>query len=195
MHDVDINVEKIIDAADTERWRVGDYRYLIEAVHQVDVTEDKEFQRTFKDFWGYVKFDKEWHPLVFEAIEKIKTGELTDFKDVLTFLSLNDVNKSAASKTLATLYPASPIWDSRVADILDLYDPRGKTLDDKITDACSTFLWLQEWYKVLLPSERGESIIRTFDEILPQFSDLPSAKKIDYLLWSFGSLSSATQSE
>lgn len=195
MLDVKIETQKIVNAANTKKWRIDDYWYLIKAVHQVDVTQDKKFQCIFKDFWGYVKFDREWHPLVYEVIEKVKAGELVDYKDVLTFLSLNDVNKLVASKVLATVYPAFPIWDSRVADVLGPYDPRGTTLDDKITDACNTFSWLQEWYKTLLSSERGERIAKAFDEMLPQFSNLPSVKKIDYLLWSFDDPSSVTQSE
>lgn len=186
MLDADINTEEILRKADLHEWEVDEYSYLIKTVHQINAIEEEDFQRRFKKFWGYVSFDKEWHPHVFIAIEKVKAGKLSTFGEVLTFLSSDAVNKSVASKVLSTLNPNYPIWDSRVAAVFNLYEPRGTSLEEKIKDACNTFEWLQHWYDKAFFTGRGERIIKVFDERLPQYSDLSPIKKIDFVLWAYG---------
>lgn len=185
MHKVILNVQDIISNADVNEWKVDDYRWLIDKVRQVDVAEDAEFQRMFKNFWGYRNFDKGWPALLFETVDSCKNAKPLSFSNVLRALSTKRVEKSTASKVLATIDPSYPLWDAYVARVLGLHEPVG-THEQKLDDAMKSYEELQDWYGSYLASDDCGRVLTEFDELLPAYEDLNPVKKLDYLLWSYG---------
>ncbi len=187
MKDPELNVKELLALPAAHNLKLDQYRWLIKQVHECDAAKDKAFQTAFKSYWAYKKFDKDWQPLVFEAIEYAKSQEDPLFEEILRRLSIDDVQKSPASKILATLNPNYPAWDTRISKALGILEPEGKGLEAKILDAVVKYQNLQEWYRAFLASPEGKQVLEELSEARPEMDDLNPMKRIDILLWLLGS--------
>lgn len=89
------------------------YRFLLEQVHQVDVSSDEVFQRTFNGFFMVRRNDvwrKDYYGL-FECIKRLGDVSFSYILEELYRLTGN-VEASFVSKMLSTLKPEMPIWDT-----------------------------------------------------------------------------------
>ena len=187
MKDPELNVKELMALPAAHNLKLDQYRWLIKQVHLCDTTKDKDLQTAFKSYWAYQKFDKDWQPLVFEAIEYAKSQEDPSFEEILRRLSIDDVQKSPASKILATLNPDYPVCDTRISKALGISEPDGPDLEAKIQDAVIKYQNLQEWYKAFLASPKGRQALEELSEACPEIDDLNPVKRIDILLWLLGS--------
>lgn len=84
---------------------------------------------------------------------------------------------------LATIHPGKPIWDRYVVQNLSI-QLTGKTKEEKLGNAISIYVDIENWYENFLDSEKGKECIREFDRVLPDYKGISNIKKIDSILWS-----------
>lgn len=191
-----INAEDCFRGAVISQWNLKDYCYLINTVNEFDVSssskEAMEFRKTFRRFWKVQVRDAKVWPLVFEALETIKEkkSEKHDIRScflcVLNKVSTgNAVNKSVASKVLATIDPSIAPMDRRVLCSLGLPDVNGNR-QTKISESIKLFDQVNELMKKKINSIEGKKALKAFDEFLPDYKNINPVKKIDYFLWELG---------
>ncbi len=152
------------------------------------VPRDKDFQRKFNAFYR-VRRNEEWRRKFFETMSDCQKKEKVHFAMILQqiFDDTGRVEASFSSKMLATINPNMPIWDSRVARLLGIRKPKGKTSEDKIDDAIGEYDFIFNWYRYLfvLKKPLAEDLILRFDTCFPEYKGISGVKKIDFLLWAF----------
>lgn len=184
------NTTRIIDAkyslrkALTESLGLPEYEYIMKNIHKTDVSKDKDFQRKFNHFYR-IRRNQTWREKYYQILEKNKTRkeEVTFenlFCNIYVFTDMTEA--SFASKMLATLNPDKPIWDSRVLRFLGL-KPTGKNDSDKQDSIIEIYGKIEDWYEEYLKTAEAKENIRTFDEMLPDYSWISNVKKIDYIIW------------
>ena len=94
-----------------------------------------------------------------------------------------NVEASFSSKMLSTLKPEMPIWDGYVVQNLKLKLP--SDYDSKrIQRTEELYEEIVVWYKNFLQTDNARQCIIEFDKVLPNYSWISDAKKIDFYLWS-----------
>ena len=83
---------------------------------------------------------------------------------------------------IATINPNNPIWDQYILNNLDI-TLKEKTKDNRILEAIKTYENIKSWYKEFIISTVGKNLIRKFDDVLPEYTNVSSIKKIDCFLW------------
>lgn len=180
-----IDVDGIVED-DVTAWKLDEYRYLVKAVHEVNVCKDDKFKHAFNDFWRIQTREAGLSDRIFDTIEWVKQHDDASFGDVLIRLSPNDaVNKSAASKVLATLYSDLPPWDENIRKAIGLPQIDGSK-QVRINQAIKLYDYIQEQYAEELVSENGLAALAAFDALAPDHKDVSNVKKIDFLLWEQG---------
>lgn len=157
--------------------------FRMKTVHEVDISQNEEFQRTFNAFY-IVRRNKEWRKIYYQIFEYAKTT-MPSFGDVLHQLYdlTGNVEASFSSKMVATLNPQMPIWDRYVVQNLGIKVPLygdSKRLDIIIKQ----YDEITAWYTEFLLSAKAHECIIKFDEVLPDYQWLSDVKKIDFFLWS-----------
>lgn len=155
----------------------------MEQVNSVNVAEDINFQRTFNGFY-IVRRNENWRKCYYNYFERIKNGDPT-FEGIITYLyeCTGNIEPSFSSKMLATIHPGKPIWDRYVVQNLSI-QLTGKTKEEKLGNAISIYVDIENWYENFLDSEKGKECIREFDRVLPDYKGISNIKKIDSILWS-----------
>ena len=160
------------------------YRFLLEQVHKVDVSSDEVFQRTFNGFY-MVRRNKAWKKSFYNLFERVKMANDVSFACILDemYRLTGNVEASFSSKMLSTLKPEMPIWDRYVVQNLKLKLP--SDYDSKrIQRTEELYEEIVVWYKNFLQTDNARQCIIEFDKVLPNYSWISDAKKIDFYLWS-----------
>ena len=159
------------------------YDWLMKRVRQVDVSKDREFQRTFDAFYR-VRRNEAWRGAYYDLFESLKTAETRCFSLIFEELYKRTGNQEAsfASKMLATLEPNQPIWDSAVLRGLNMSPPAGASRYYR-QDVCDLYARIEDWYRTMKKSATGKQWIRAFDRAFPQYRHFSGTKKLDFLLW------------
>ncbi len=159
------------------------YQYIMERMHNTDISADADFQRIFNSFY-VVRRNEVWRKVYYEHFEKMKTG-IPTFGSILTHMyeRTGNIEPSFSSKMLASIFPEKPIWDRYVIQNLEL-KLVGATQQEKLWNAIALYQEIEEWYRCFLKSEKAKQCVEEFDSILPDYKNLSSVKKIDSILWS-----------
>ena len=159
------------------------YSKIMEMVHSVDVSTNKEFQRTFNGFY-IVRRNEEWREKYYNLFEQKKMKDVT-FEGILKelFDLTGNVEASFSSKMYATIYPDKPIWDRYVVQNLGIKVPEVDK-EEKIGIIISYYKEIEKWYESFLQTEDAKKCVKKFDELLPSYRWFSDVKKIDFFLWS-----------
>ncbi len=170
-------------------------------LRETDVSADAEYQRNF--VWYYkVRRDADWLKAYFRFMEEHKNDGAITFREILVYLSgikhrvqktrsnpeglAASVEASFASKMLATIAPAHPIWDSQVANSLSCKVKGGLPQPEKIEMYVGLYEQLTAAVGQFIGTDSGQAHIREFDLRFPQYESVDPFKKIDFYLWALG---------
>ena len=156
------------------------YCKLMEMFQKVDVSKDADFQRIYDGFYR-VRRNASWRKVYFDYFQSVKNSNVT-FKDIITHMyeEKGTIEASFSSKMLATINPDIPIWDQYVLKKLGIeqkYYYSNK--DQQLKDAIENYDKIVEWYK----NKVTEDYIKEFDDNFPNYKQISSTKKVDWLLW------------
>ncbi|MHA3795442.1 hypothetical protein ACX0MU_27540 [Rhizorhabdus wittichii] len=106
------SLPSILTRLQARRSDMDRYQYLMERVGRCDVRTDAHFQRTFNGLY-MVRRGAPWRKAFYDLFETQKTAGEQSFQHVLTVLHdlTGRVEASFASKLLATIDPAMPVYD------------------------------------------------------------------------------------
>ena len=160
------------------------YRFIMERLHQTDVSVDKEFQSVFRSFYQMRRFYSDaFASHYFRLMEQMKDSR--DMSFVMAFERIKHIRgtceMSFSSKMAHTIDPCHPIWDSVVArKHFEMSAPCGRKNRE---NACvRRYAAYEDRFYAFMASEEGMRIVRLFDRQFPG-SGITDVKKIDFVLW------------
>ena len=177
--------EMIVAAIAKARRGIARYLDIMAQLPTVNVVEDKAFQRRFNAFYRFSQRPATWYQTYYACMQECRTiRPAPTFDDVLDHLgrSLGRYEPSFASKFVATLDPAQPIWDAFVLANTGVKRPSyaSKT---KVSQAKLAYRAIQDWYARFLASHEGRLLIRIFSDTVDEHDRISDLKKVDFVLW------------
>jgi hypothetical protein len=178
-----VTIEKIKQAIEKARKGITQYLEIMELFPRTDVSVDKGFQRKFNRFYRIRQKPAVWYKEYYSYME-IQKNQLPDFSATLRHLHsvLNRYEPSFSSKLVATIDSNLPIWDSIVLNNMNIKPPL-YTSRTKIDEAERIYKQIQEWHETNMKSDKGQLILQTFRELVPEHNKISDLKKIDFVLW------------
>ena len=164
---------------------IAQYLDIMTQLPSVNVADDKAFQRRFNAFYRVRQRPANWYETFYACMQECRTiRPAPTFDDVLDHLgrSLGRYEPSFASKLIATLDPAQPIWDAFVLANTGVKRPSyaSKT---KVPQAKLAYRGIQDWYARFLASHDGRLVIRIFNDTVEGHGQISDLKKVDFVLW------------
>ena len=155
------------------------------AFHRCDVSQDKEFQKTYNGFYRMRQRKQEFYQIYFEYMEKHKYSPVS-FDDVITYLYnfTSRYEPSFSSKLLATINPDMPVWDKIVLSQLSIKPPPYNS-KNRLKEIINIYSVIEDWYIHYLETKNSKDVIYIFDKTFPD-TQITNIKKIDLALWSMG---------
>lgn len=161
------------------------YKNIMDSLYWTDVSTDKDFQRTFNDFFVMRSRKSVYYEMFYSFLEQ-KKDKGVSFEETLEHLRKAEgrFEISFSSKMIHIINPNRPIWDNNVAVqhfkmVLPNYNVdnsvRQKEIVKTYHEYCSRF------YEYLDSSD-GQTVIRLYNEKYPH-TGFTDAKKIDFLMW------------
>ena len=180
---MNFDVTKVFQDRLAESMGLDKYQYIMEQVGKTDISQDADFQRTFNGFY-IVRRNDAWRKVYYEYFEHVKNATPT-FESILTYLydCTGNIEPSFSSKMFATIYPNKPIWDRYVVQNLNL-ELVGTTKQERLKNAIVLYSDIEKWYDDFLQTEKAKECIKAFDNVMPDYKNITSIKKIDSILWS-----------
>jgi hypothetical protein len=159
------------------------YAFTIEYVHQVNVSDDPTFQRTFNAVYG-VRRNEEWRRHFYQIFEQEKSNPAPKFGEVVgeIFNRTGRVEASFASKLIATLDPNQAVYDSVVLSNFG-FRPLTSTGVEKIADVVRDYGAIQSHLEALAGTDVFAGLRQRFDRQFPQFEAFTDLKVLDLLIW------------
>lgn len=153
--------------------------------------ETKEYQENYANYFKMNRMDENWRSAYFVYMQK-QVGNLDiTFEEILKQISSvphkrgngsrTTIDRSFASKMLATLNPNYPIWDSHVMNIVGI-----KNKPMPVKDYVEIYNELTKNVHSFLQTNDGAKCVEEFDRMFPNFTDINPVKKIDLFLWKMG---------
>ncbi len=175
--------KQIVEAIKKARKGITQYLEIMELLPEVNVADNREFQRKFNAFYRVRQRSLEWYLTYFACMQRHKERKPT-FNDVLDDLyqSTGRYEPSFSSKLVATLDPEEPIWDVWVLANTGIAVPSYAS-KNKVERAKAAYAIIQAWYRQFLNSKDGEIVVRVFDRIVPEHANVTNLKKVDFVLW------------
>lgn len=178
---VSLNEEAIDVAVSKIGPGLSKYLWLQERLPEVDVSQDRTFQRRFNGFYR-VRRGTEWQRVFYQIMEQSKPDG-TSFEGALASLreATGRMEASFASKLVATIDPTLPVVDRYVLQNfgLRLPYPQAPRREAKIRQVYGE---LQARYRELLTSDMGRLICNKVAERYPD-ANISPLKRIDLVLW------------
>lgn len=178
-------VESILSKSDKLWDGMKRYKRIMDSLYWTDVSTDRDFQRTFNDFFVMRSRKSEYYAMFYQFLEQ-KKKEGTSFEETLDYLKGAEgrLELSFSSKLIHVINPNRPIWDNNVAVQhfglkLPGYGVDSSTRQTEIVRAY--YEYCGRFYEYVDSSE-GQAVIRLFDEKYPHtgFTDV---KKVDFIMW------------
>jgi hypothetical protein len=174
------DAKRVVEASLAKTWGVDVYTYLVREIQcGTDVSQNARFQRKFNGFYR-VRRNEAWRTEFYALFERMRRSGNPAFPEIVTALyhATGQVETSFSSKMLNTLKPDMPIWDSHVRAFFGLKDPVGD-----LTRAISYYAQLVEAFNAFSASDAGQQCVEEFDRLMPSFSGISRAKKVDFFIW------------
>ena len=172
------------------------YISLKNEIQQVNVSKDREFQKTYNGFFRIRQKSEEFYAEYYKFMQQHKNDKELIFETVLHHLykKAGSVEASFASKLLSLINPEMPVLDSKVIKNLKTYenidikpvkqnDPPEKRIANKVI----AYEQICDWYENFSKSDEAAEWIELFDKHYPEVKDkITEVKKIDLILWKIG---------
>lgn len=180
---IKIDAKQILEERLATGMGLDKYARIMRKFNQVDVSQDKDFQREFNGFY-IVRRNAQWRQIYYDLFEALKT-ETATFSSIVNFLyeKTGNIEASFSSKMLATMYSEKPIWDRYIVQNLNL-KLSGKTKLETLKNAVELYSDIENWYLDFLLTEDAKECIALFNSSLPKYSWVSDLKKVDFFLWS-----------
>ena len=155
------------------------YCYIMERLHKIDVSTDRDFQKAYNGFYRLRQRSADFYACYYGYLEQQKNNAALNFEDVLTYLYENTgrVEASFSSKLLATVRPELPIWDSFVLKNLGLRAPN-YNCKNRLRRVAALYDQICRWYQ----SGKAAECVAEFDGLYPG-TNITDTKKADFILW------------
>ena len=107
-----MNESQVVDAIAKARRGITQYLAILDAVHRVDVSCDRDFQKMYNSYYRVRQRLSGWYEVYYDYLERSKTTP-PQFDTALDYLwsTLGRYEPSFSSKLVATLDPDRPVWD------------------------------------------------------------------------------------
>lgn len=164
------------------RGEIGEYLWLLQSLHEVDVTDDPEFQRRFDAYHRVAQRAQEWHTAYYWLLETAKAVG-ADFTDILYTLwdRTGRYEPAYASRLVATVDPDQPTWDRLALMHAGLRAPAYPD-PHKLEKAAVVYRGICDWYAARLASPGGRRILELFDQEVPDHEAISAVKKLELVL-------------
>ena len=168
-----------------EKIRTGieKYEYLRKRLYAVNVSADREYQKTFNGFFRMGRRRETYYTDFFEYLESNKNKGLS-FETALKYLYERHgrLEISFVSKMVAIVNPDFPIWDSVVAK--GHFGVKAPYANEKnrFEKAVERYQEYCQKYATYMQTEDAKKKIAFFDIHFPG-TDISNVKKVDFVLW------------
>lgn len=187
------NIDRILDNID-EELDIRIYLSLLNRVHNIDVTQDKDFQNNYCRYWRLygAGLSQEFRSAYFQLMEKYKDKNPLDIKEITRTLYDIPSNKkgkktlqfSFASKLIHTLEPHRPIYDNMVATFYRFSVPNHtKSYGLRILCYLNFYDSLIKEYESVLTNGLLSQSIESFKHKFSISDAYTNEKVIDTLIW------------
>ena len=158
---------------------IDKYNWIMNRIHETDVSSDAEFQKFFNGFYRMRQRPASFYKSYYTYLEKNKNNKNLTFEEVLNYLyqETGAIHASFSSKLIATVNPDMPIWDKFVLQNLGLRTPYHHE-KDRLKKIISLYQRICDWYK----SDEALKKLEEFNCHFPD-TDISDVKKIDFILW------------
>lgn len=173
---------KILSTLDKVEKGLNSYIAIMNRFKEVDVSEDKDFQKLFNSFYKIRLPKAEFYDVYYKYFEECKNRNIT-FSEILKYLSekFGRIEASFSSKLLATINPNKPVWDKYVLKNFKLKKTKNSDIN-KIENAVNLYDELKEKYRMFMKTEEANYLIKMFNNRFPH-AKITDIKKIDLILW------------
>lgn len=184
MRAITLNDKEIIEILSKDDLKIGIERYIkiMENLNKVDVSKDKDFQKSYNHFYRMRQRNFEYYNCYFDYMEKSKTKKVT-FEEVINYIyeKCGRCETSFSSKFIATIDPSKPIWDSVVIKNIGIRVPYSKA-KDRLNKIVSAYDELCYWYENFMKTDKANLMISLFDEYYSDVN-ITDIKKVDFIYW------------
>lgn len=165
------------------RLGIEKYLFLINRLHQVDVSVDREFQKVFNGFFRLRQRSASFYTDYYAFMENKKRTGVT-FEETLKYIKQRQgsFEISFSSKLIAIINTEMPVWDSVVTkEHFGIKPPylQAKNRQQKIID--SYYEYCDKYY-TYMKTENAKKMIYQFNQHFPD-TEISDVKKIDFILW------------
>jgi len=182
MEEVKIEVEEVKAALPKIKVGLDKYKYLIQHIHLLDVSQDEQFQKKYNGFFRLRQKSKDFYAEYYQFMQNHKNKNIT-FEVILKHFydKFNSVEASFSSKLLSIINPDMPVWDEFVLKNLNLKKPSTYS-QERIQKTINLYSEICRWYNDFLKTDEAKQWIKLFDDQYPNYK-ISDVKKIDLILW------------
>ena len=182
---VQLDLEKSLKTFEQNQKSNRRYLKIMQIFQDPSQPLDREFQKLFNGFYR-VRRGADWQETCYRILEMHRTDPSVTFPQLLNELTYHTgkVDFSFATKMLHTIEPNMPIYDSIIATNLALWNNHDGSVNQKMRRAIVIYDQLQQAYQQLQTMPDMLQCVDEFDRRFPDFSNITTLKKIDFLIWS-----------
>jgi hypothetical protein len=164
------------------RGEIAEHLWLLQSLHDVDVTDNPEFQQRFNAYHRIAQRAHEWHTAYYWLLETAKAVG-ADFADILYTLweRTGRYEPAYASRLVAMVDPDKPTWDRLALMHAGLRAPAYPD-PHKLEKAVAVYGGVCDWYATRLASPGGQRILELFDREVPDHQAISAVKKLELVL-------------
>lgn len=185
-----ISEETIKECLYKKKKRIQKYVEIMKKLKENNGKLSELGKKKYKSFYGMnhaFSLSKDFYKIYFKYLEDNYHNTEINFSEVLDVISKASgrIEKSFASKLLATINPNRAVWDKNVSSRLELPEPKS------IEEAKELYDELEKKLKIQYLNDKSvKKYIKIFDETFKDenwnLKDITPMKKIDLILWSLG---------
>lgn len=179
-----IDVVEAREALESIRSRVEQYAWLLRALEERNVAENRHFRRAYLSHFKLRQKDRDYLRFCFDWLERSKRRCVT-FEGVLLELyrGFGVLDPATASKLASTVDPRLPVWDTQILGSMGIRPWSLERDRRRLERTLEAYDRLRGWYDRYLHSRDGRMAVQVFDQVYPEtgFSQL---KKADFVIWS-----------
>lgn len=182
-----------------EQESIDVYNFLRNQFQNSNTTKNYLFQFVYRSFYRIdnAGLTPEFKTAYFELLEYYRDKEVFNFEDILSKLysfpnrkGQNTIQFSFVTKMANTINEISPIYDSEVAKMFSLARPYQIDFYMKLDKYLDQLSEIQLGYELILEKKLLSNTISCFNDRFEN-NNIPEMKKLDFVFWSAGKVSSS----
>ena len=159
------------------------YRMLRRRLYEVNVAEDRDFQRAFNGFFRMGRRTEDYYNDYYCCLQQHKETGMT-FAEMLTFFyeKYGRLEMSFVSKMVALVDPNQPIWDSVVTKgHFGIVAPYA-SVKNRLQKGIEKYEQYCQSYAAYMGTAEAKAKIAEFERLFPDAA-ITDVKKLDFMLW------------